>query len=125
MNWTRRRKTLATVGTALFLAAVCVLWAGAGRDGTIVVAAKTAAQDGAVASARALGDAFASVAERVKPCVVSVHSEKTVKMKQFQWQMPFGEDFPFKWFFEQGDPGQQQRRLPREYKFHQGGLGSG
>jgi hypothetical protein len=35
------------------------------------------------APARALGDAFAAVAERVKPCVVTVYSEKTLKVPRF------------------------------------------
>ena len=78
-------------------------------------------------SPQALGDSFASVAERVKPSVVSVHSEKTVKMRRFEWPSPFGGDFPFPRFFDDDrDPRERSPRGPgREFKFKRGGLGSG
>ncbi len=77
------------------------------------------------ASAHALGDAFAAVAERVKPCVVTVYSEKTLKVPRFAW--PFGgEDSPFRWFFGDQDDGRPHRANPRDYQeFKQGGMGSG
>src|SRR5438093_8633182 len=69
-------------------------------------------------AARALSDAFATVSQQVKPAVVSVHSEKTVKFRQ--WQFPFGEDFPFCWFFDDGRGQRQRRPQQREYCFKQG-----
>src|ERR1043166_2902243 len=77
----------------------------------------------AVAAARALSGAFASVSQQVKPAVVSVHSEKTVKFRQ--WQFPFGEDFPFHWFFDDGRGPRPRRPRSREYRIPQHGLGSG
>ncbi|MEI6673632.1 MAG: Do family serine endopeptidase [Verrucomicrobiota bacterium] len=76
-------------------------------------------------AARALGDAFASVAERVKPAVVSIHSTKTVKLRRFDMRMPFGGNFPFRHFFNDDDADDPPQSQPREYKYHQGGLGSG
>ena len=76
-------------------------------------------------AARALGDAFASVAERVKPAVVSIHSSKTVKLRRFDLRLPFGEDFPFREFFNDDNSDNPSRSPQREYKYHQGGLGSG
>jgi len=76
-------------------------------------------------AARALGDAFASVAERVKPAVVSIHSSKTVRLRRPDLRLPFGENSPFRYFFNDEDRDNPQRPQPREYKFHQGGLGSG
>ena len=79
-----------------------------------------------VAVARALSDAFNAAAERVRPAVVSVYSEKVVKMRGFEWSFPFGEDSPFRRFFNepQDEPSPRQRG-PREYRVPQRGLGSG
>ena len=98
---------------------------GAALSGAVLAESVAIAPEFDRKAARALGDAFASVAERVKPAVVSIHSSKTVKMRRPDPRLPFGEDSPFRFFFNDGGQDQPQRPPPREYKFHQGGLGSG
>ena len=61
-------------------------------------------------AARALGDAFASVAERVKPAVVSIHSTKTVKLRRFDLRLPFGDDSPLREFFNDDNSGNPFRQ---------------
>jgi serine protease Do len=70
----------------------------------------------AVAPAIALSDAFADVAERVKPCVVTVYSERIVRLPQF--------NFPFRWFFGDEDTPRPRREQPQR-EFRQSGMGSG
>ena len=104
--------------TILAIAAALALFAPAG--------AKSAAPSSSDV-ARQLNDAFVSVAERVRPSVVSIYSEKVIKMRRPEFNLPFGEEF-FRFF---GDPDSYRRRQqpqqspPREYKYHQGGMGSG
>ncbi len=89
--------------------------------GLFVVAAPPL-PDTSVAALQSLSDTFASVAQRIKPCVVTVYSEKTIKMPGMQG--PFGDQFPFRWFF--GDQNQPPLQPPHhEYKFKQSGMGSG
>ena len=70
---------------------------------------------------------FGDIAERVGPSVVTVYSERIVKLRQPDFGFPFGDGSPFRWFFGDEDSPQQRPRQPRqrEYKFSQGGLGSG
>jgi serine protease Do len=85
-----------------------------------------------VASAEQLSKAFAMVAEHVRPAVVSVYSEKMVKLNQPEFPIPFGEDF-FQQFFGGDLPNRRQRRpgQPREHEFQSPqkmplrGMGSG
>ena len=60
-------------------------------------AENTPAADSGRRAARALSDAFASVAEQVKPAVVSVYSVKDVKFHRYELN-PFGDDSPFRFF---------------------------
>lgn len=79
------------------------------------------------APARELSQAFEAVAAHVRPAVVSVYSEKTVRFRSFEWGFPFGEDF-FQRFFGDDWPGQPRRPSqprPREYRVPQRGAGSG
>ena len=79
-----------------------------------------------IAAARALSDAFNAAAERVQPAVVSVYSEKVVKVPGFEWSFPFGEDSPFRRFFDdQQDNRSPRQRGPHVYRMPQRGLGSG
>jgi serine protease Do len=71
---------------------------------------------------RMLSDAFVSVAEHVKPAVVSVHPSKVTKLRHPE--LPFGDDF-FRYFFDQNQPRRRGQTPPREYQFRQNGLGSG
>src|SRR5437868_6923454 len=71
-----------------------------------------------VAPAEQLGKAFAAIAAHVRPCVVSVYSERVVKVNQPD--LPFGEDF-FRQFFG----GQMPRQPQHEFRGMQRGMGSG
>jgi len=77
-----------------------------------------------VAPADQLGKAFAAVAAHVKPAVVSVYSEKTMKFQSQEFPFPFGDDFLRRFFGEQFQQ-PKQRSLPKEYKVPQRGMGSG
>ncbi|MGH8597203.1 MAG: trypsin-like peptidase domain-containing protein, partial [Gammaproteobacteria bacterium] len=112
------------LGMALFVATGLLIFTAGDR--AVVSSERTPPiREASTASIRELSDTFADVAEHVRPCVVSVHSEKVVKFRRNEWPFPFGEDFPFRWFF--GDEGPSQPRKPqqREYRYRQGGLGSG
>ena len=86
--------------------------------------AATTAADSNAAALRAFSDGFADVAAKIRPSVVTVYSEKIIKLPQFR--LPFGNDFPFQFFFDQDDNSSRQRRpMPRERQFKQTGMGSG
>lgn len=72
---------------------------------------------------RAFSDAFADVAAYIKPSVVTIFSEKTVKIPRFA--LPFGNGMPFQHFFddEDSDTPRPRHSKPREYK--ETGMGSG
>ncbi|MCX7887787.1 MAG: DegQ family serine endoprotease [Verrucomicrobiae bacterium] len=75
--------------------------------------------------ARQLNDTFVSVTEKVRPAVVSIYSEKVIKLRRPDFFTPF-EDF-FRHFMEPWSPRRQQPQQPRqrEFRFYQGGMGSG
>ena len=75
------------------------------------------------AALRAFSDGFADVAAKIKPSVVTVYSEKTIKLPQFR--TPFGDGFPFQYFFDQDDSPRPRHSFPREHQFKQTGMGSG
>ena len=76
------------------------------------------------AGLRAFSDGFADVAAIIKPSVVTVYSEKTIKLPQYR--TPFGDNFPFQFFFDQDENSPRQRHaIPREHTFKQTGMGSG
>jgi serine protease Do len=75
-----------------------------------------------IAPALQLEKAFAAVAAHVKPAVVSVYSEKSVKYQEPDVPFPFGDDF-FRQFFGQQFSNPQRR--PREHNVPQRGMGSG
>jgi len=127
MNPKRLQAAGMTLGVALFVATGLLTWTGA--DHPVPVKAQKSASNPptGVAGLQSLGDTFANVSERVKPCVVSVYSAKIVKMRQPDFFSPFGEDFPFRFFFE-GEGGARPRRpgqQPRQHEFRQDGMGSG
>jgi serine protease Do len=79
-----------------------------------------------VAPAVQLGKAYAMVAAHVKPSVVSVYSERTIKFTHPEFPSPFGGDF-FRHFFGQDMPplpGWPSRK-EHEYNVPQRGMGSG
>ena len=75
------------------------------------------------AALRAFSDGFADVAAKIKPSVVTVYSEKTIKLPQFR--SPFRDGFPFQYFFDQDDSPRPHHPVPREHQFKQTGMGSG
>ena len=64
------------------------------------------------------------MAEKVKPAVVSAHAAKILKLKQDDWPQPF-DDVPFHFFFDDESDPRSRRPQRREFRYRQGGLGSG
>jgi serine protease Do len=99
--------------------------------GSLAAAGPPARADGALtegqfnaavaAPAEQLGHAFAMIAAHVRPAVVSVYSEKIIKLRQ-QDMFPFGGN-PFQQFFGGGNSAPQGRQP--ELKEHEEGTGSG
>jgi serine protease Do len=75
--------------------------------------------------AERLGDAFAMVAAHVKPCVVSVYSEKTIRFTVPELSDPFSGDLMRRFFGEPLSPPQGPRAPRREFRGQQRGMGSG
>lgn len=111
-----------TLGFALFAATGLTLFTAADKP-TLPPPPPPLPED-ALKTARQLNDVFVAVAERVRPAVVSIYSEKVIKTRRPESNLPF-EDF-FRYFGDQDNntPRRQQPRQ-REFKFHQGGMGSG
>jgi serine protease Do len=121
-------KTLQALGVAiglgLFTAAGLFITVAANKPQPGAFAPLGTIPDSVVAPAEQLGKAFAAVAAHVKPAVVSVYSEKTIRMQSPEFPFPFGDDF-FNQFF-----GGQFRHpnvpgKPREYSVPQQGMGTG
>lgn len=80
------------------------------------------------APARALSTAFEAAAAQVKPAVVSVYSEKLVKMSDEGFPIPFGDDLLRQLFGKELEVPQQHAPLRpqwREHSYPQHGMGSG
>ncbi|HEY8272235.1 MAG TPA: hypothetical protein VIG33_15195 [Pseudobdellovibrionaceae bacterium] len=77
-----------------------------------------------IAPIEQLSKAFAAIAARVKPAVVSVFSEKMIRFRPDEMPFPFGDDL-LREFFGRQAPGPQSPGHPREYKIPQLGMGSG
>lgn len=121
-EFNRVRAVGVALGLALFVGIGMTLMIAAGSGSDQVM--KPGPIDAKViAPAEQLGKAFAMVAAHVRPCVVSVYSEKTIKFTQPEFSFPFGDDF-FHQFFGGQMPQQQQPRL-REFRGQQQGMGSG
>jgi len=79
-----------------------------------------------IATLRQMGKAFASIAEKTSPAVVSLKSERTITREYPSMQdWPFGEPFsdPFDFFFRRRSP--RQRQSPRQYREPRTAQGSG
>ncbi|MFW6051729.1 MAG: Do family serine endopeptidase [Myxococcota bacterium] len=107
----RQRVALATL-TAVALGGASVWAVQAGPAAAETSGGTASANEGAVATARQLGTAFAEVAERVSPAVVSLRVEARVPTSQM--------GLPFKFF---GPPGMQGPQMP-DHQVRQGN-GSG
>ncbi|HUJ11754.1 MAG TPA: DegQ family serine endoprotease [Verrucomicrobiae bacterium] len=113
-------------GTGLFVATGLMIFTGADRPPASREKTRAPIADGNTAALRALGESFGEIADRVGPSVVTVYSEKVIKFHQPDFSFPFGDQFPFHWFFgDQDSPHPRFQPRQREYKFSQSGLGSG
>ena len=111
------RGALAALGIAMLIGCASVAEAGA----------EAAAPGGPVpesvaAPAEQLGRAFAAVAARVKPAVVSVYSEKIVTIRSPQF--PYGDE-PLRRFFGQQAPQSRPGGESQQYRVPESGVGSG
>ena len=105
------------LGVATFvMAGLCVTNASKGPEQKAGLASPLG--DEITAPARALGSAFAVVAAHVRPSVVSVSSEKMLKLHSQEMPFPFGDDF-FRHFFGGNfgapapEPEQKEFRVPQ------------
>jgi len=122
MNSTRLRAIGIVGGVALFAVTSLLVFTATDRPAS----AAPPVPDGNTAALRALGETFGEIAQRVGPSVVTVYSEKVMKLHRPDYGSPFEGD-PFRRFFGDGDSPQGRPRQPRdrEYRFSQRGLGSG
>jgi serine protease Do len=77
---------------------------------------------------RQMGKAFASIAEKVSPAVVSLKAERTVTREYPSSQgWPFGDPFsdPFDFFFRRRSPRERERQEPRRYQDSRTASGTG
>lgn len=80
--------------------------------------------DSVITPAEELSRALAAVAAHVKPAVVSVYSEKTVRFQSPEFPFPFGDDF-FGQFFGEEFRSRRAPGQPKEFKVPQHGMGTG
>ena len=120
--WSKAVSVGVALGVALFVAFGLISFVAA-HPGASDLKAGPIDKD-TIRPAEDLGKAFAMVAAHVRPAVVRVYSEKTLRFQAPGFEFPFGDDF-FQQFFGRQFPQNQPRgrSMPREYK--QGGLGSG
>jgi serine protease Do len=111
------------LGLALFVGVGMTLMIAAGSDSSKAMT-PAPIDPRVVAPAEQLGRAFEMVAAHVRPCVVSVFSERIAKFTQPEFSFPFGDDF-FRQFFGNQLPVPQSHHRQREYSIPQQGMGSG
>ena len=112
------------IGLGLFVATGLFVTIAANKPAPQSTPASGPIPEAVIAPAEQLGKAFAAVAAHVKPAVVSVYSEKIVRLQSPGFQFPFGDDFFNQFFGEQFQfpsvPGH-----PKEFKIPQRGMGTG
>ena len=108
------------LGLALFVALGLVLTTGPRSGGELPRPLQI--DPDVMAPAERLGEAFAMVAAHVRPSVVSVYSEKTIRFRAPELSDPFGGDL-FRRFFS--EPFAPQAPRSREFRGLQRGMGSG
>ncbi|MCX7824747.1 MAG: DegQ family serine endoprotease [Verrucomicrobiae bacterium] len=119
MNKTWKLIVSAALGAALAVVVLSVTQTGAQADN----ATPASPPPQALATAQALGDAFAWVAERTKPAVVSIVSTKFISMPRFyHW---FFEPWPLPEDEDEGAPVPPRRGRGGMQRFRQEGVGSG
>ena len=112
------------VGVATFVSVGLFMVSGADRRPAEHLLASAAPPEEVIAPAEQLGKAFAAVAARIKPAVVSVYSEHMITVRRPAFPFPFGDEF-FAPFFGPQFPPPRPPAEPKEYKIPQRGLGSG
>lgn len=124
MNISNRIGTAGIVaGIAIFVSISLLSTISANKLPSEKLNAPPAITDSVVAPAEQLSLAYAAVAAHIKPAVVSVYSEKMMKVppQESPFGFPFGDDF-FDQFFGR-HPGLHNKQ--KEYKIPEGGMGSG
>jgi serine protease Do len=119
------RQVLIVLAAAVLVAAVGMATVAGLKAEVPLPAPQTAkAQDRPLSSLRDLNQAFVDIAAMVKPAVVTVSTEKTLRA---QAGSPFGSPFAGDPFFDMffGPQGRGGGNQPREQEFRQQGLGSG
>ena len=113
-------------GVAIFVAIALFSTIAATKSTSEKSPVSVVPSESVVAPAEQLGMAFAAVASHIKPAVVSVYSEKMVKIPppESPFDFPFSDDF-FHQFFGQQSPQPSLRNKPKEYSVPQSGMGSG
>lgn len=125
MNISRKiRAAGITIGLGIFVATGLFLTVAANKPVLDTSPPPGAIPESVIAPAEQLGRAFAAVAAHVKPAVVSVYSEKTIRFQHPDFQFPFGDDF-FHQFFGGQFQFPQEHGQPKEYEMPQSGMGSG
>ncbi len=112
------------IGLGLFFAAGLFVMVAADKPPAEAGRAPAAIDESVTAPAERLGRAYAAVAARVKPAVVSVYSERLVRSHAPEFRFPFGDDFFNRFFGEEfrfpATPGQ-----PDAFDMPQRGMGTG
>jgi len=99
--------------------------AASGLESALMTAPASTEQS--TSSLRDLNNAFVEISEKASPAVVTVFTDKVLKVNQmsnpFFFNSPF-EDF-FGDFFGRKQPQQPQQQQPEQREYHQRGMGSG
>lgn len=112
------------LGTLLFCALTVLSAHLAPLDAQVADARSKPISEAITGPARALSRAFEAAASQVTPGVVSVYSEKTIKMGNELFPFPFGSDL-FRQFFGRDFDQQRQPSQPQQRGYVQHGMGSG
>ncbi len=126
MKISRKLQTIGiVVGLGIFIATGLFMTIAANIAQPEKVPVLTALPESVTSPAEQLGKAFAAVAAHVKPAVVSVYSEKTIRFQAPDFEFPFGDEFFNQFFGQQFQQFHRQRGQPKEFKVPQHGMGTG
>jgi serine protease Do len=114
-----------SIGLGLFVAVGLFVTIAAKNPASESSPASGAIPESVTAPAEQLGRAYAAVAAHVKPAVVSVYSEKTVRFQSPEFPFPFGDDFFDQFFGEQFQLPRMPPGHPKEFRVPQHGMGTG
>lgn len=125
MEISRRLRTAGVaIGLGLFVAAGLFVIVAADKPQPESPPTPGAIAESVAAPGEQLGRAYAAVAAQVKPAVVSVYSEKMVRLQSPEFRFPFGDDF-FNRFFGERFRFQMPPGHPDEFGIPQRGMGTG